>query len=182
MTINSDWLNVALEEYKSLRTESLTAMGNQQATLRFGIAVLGVILGLAVTAKDDFHFRFYLLSLLCPIFTLLVFALYAIEFGRMVRVGRYIEYIEIEINSMVTDKTPLNKPPLKWETWLNTLQEIPRTSPPLKQKGNGPRIPFYFAIPATFLIVTIFSTFMACLSPGPFDPARNIIMSVSVAG
>jgi hypothetical protein len=112
------WLIVALEEYKSLRTESLTAMANQQATLRFGTGTLGVALTLAVKAEPVE--RFWVFSCLIPMVSLMFFSLYAIEFGRMVRVGTYIDDVEGRINKILDYNSNVTEPeaPLGWETWL----------------------------------------------------------------
>jgi hypothetical protein len=37
------WLSAALEEYKTLRTESLESMKMQQSILAYGIAAIGII-------------------------------------------------------------------------------------------------------------------------------------------
>jgi hypothetical protein len=163
------WLSIALEEYKSLRTESLTAMGNQQTTLRFGTTVLGVTLGLAVKAEADIHARFWVFSLLVPILALVFFALYSTEFGRMVRVGRYIDAVETKINAMFP---PNMKSPLGWEKWLDKLG-------PGSEK---PRLPYYWGVPAIFIATTTFSTAMAYASRkgGPFLPPLNTLVVFSI--
>jgi len=117
------WFNAALKEYDSLRTESLTAMKNQQSTLQFGTAVLGVSLGLAFNVQDP-KARFLAFSVLIPVLSLVFFILYAIEFGRMVRVGRYIDAVERRINALFTNM----EGPLGWEQWLehNVGNRTPR--------------------------------------------------------
>jgi hypothetical protein len=158
---DQEWLDVALEEYKSLRTESLTAMANQQATLRFGMTALGTALALAVNAKEAE--RFLLFSVLIPIFSLLFFCLYAIEFERMARVGIYIKNVEQNINLIFPLPQPAGihfiQPPLGWETWLST-----------ENKNGKTRLRYYWSIPLIFISVTIFSSGMAFLSleKGPF--------------
>lgn len=159
---DQQWFSAALEEYKSLRTESLTAMANQQATLRFGTTALGVTLGLAVNAQSEA--RFWAFLLLVPLFALVFFALYAIEFGRMVRVGKYIEAVETKISLMFPDTLPA----LGWEKWLDT----PRI------RDERPRLPYYWAVPLMFVAATTFSSIMACVfrKDGPFDPQWNTLM------
>jgi hypothetical protein len=165
---DQQWLGAALEEYKSLRTESLTAMTNQQATLRFGTTALGVTLGLAVNAQAEA--RFWAFSVLVPIFALVFFSLYAIEFGRMVRVGRYIDAVETKINSIFSDSP--SPSPLGWEKWLDT-------SGPRSKK---PRLPYYLAVPIMFFTATTFSTIMAYVfrKDGPFNPQWNTLMLISI--
>jgi hypothetical protein len=161
---DQQWLGVAIEEYKSLRTESLTAMANQQATLRFGITALGIILGLAVNAKAEA--RFWAFSLLVPLFALVFYALYAIEIGRMVRVGRYIDAVETNINSEFSNLSS----PLGWEKWLDT------PTPDLRKRR--PRLPYYSAVPIMFGAAITFSSVMAYVfrKDGPFYPQWNILM------
>jgi hypothetical protein len=163
---DQQWLGAALEEYKSLRTESLTAMANQQATLRFGTTALGVTLGLAVNAQAEA--RFWAFSLLVPIFALVFYALYAIEFGRMVRVGRYIDAVETKINLMFSNLPS----PLGWEKWLDTPGP----------RSKKPRLPYYLAVPIMFFAATTFSTVMAYVfrKDGPFYPQWNTLMLVLV--
>lgn len=162
MDSEQQWLNLALEEYKALRTESLNAMGNQQATLRLGTGVIGVTIGLASNVEEDIA-RFFLFAVVIPVFTLVFFAMYAIEFARMARVGRYIEYVETEIDRLFPNP---NKPsPLRWETWLSTT----------KRRGEDPRLPYYITIPATFGLSTIFSGIMA-YGAGPFSKLWNIAL------
>jgi hypothetical protein len=47
------WVDVALEEYKSLRQESLGAIEQMQRTLQIGLAAIGVITGFAVSAANS---------------------------------------------------------------------------------------------------------------------------------
>ena len=164
MDPDQQWLNMALEEYKALRTESLNAMGNQQATLRLGTGVIGVTIGLASNVQEDIS-KFFLFAVVIPAFTLIFFAMYAIEFARMARVGRYIEYVETEIDKVLPKS---NRPsPLRWETWLSTT----------KRRGVDPRLPYYITIPATFGLSTVFSGIMA-YSAGPFSLRWNIALPV----
>lgn len=165
VTLDPQWLSVTLEEYKSLRAESLTAMANQQAVLRLGIAVIGFAITLSV-GVDDGRVRYYLFAILIPIFCLFFFTLYAIEFARMVRVGRYIENVEAKMNMLFSSQLP----PLGWETWLN--KGVGR------EEKKKPRLPYYAVVPATFLLTTAFSAVIAFPfhAEGPFSPSSNLLM------
>lgn len=160
--IDSQWFAAVFEEYKSLRTESVTAMANQQSTLRFGTTAVGVTLGLAMNAQHA-EAKFWAFALLAPVLALVFFALYAIEFGRMVRVGRYIDEIETKVNSMFPDV----KNPLGWEKWLDT-----------PVSGVKPRLPFYWAAPMIFVAAITFSSAMAYVfrNGGPFCPQWNTFL------
>ena len=159
------WLSAALEEYKSLRTESLTAMANQQSTLRYGTTAVGITLGLAMNAQQA-EARFWAFSCLIPVLALVFFALYAIEFGRMVRVGRYIDALEAKINLLFPDMPH----PLGWEKWLDT-----------SVSGIRPRLPYYWAAPIMFLAATTFSSITAYVfrAGGPFCPQWNVLLLVA---
>ena len=163
--VDPQWLSAALEEYKTLRTESHTAMTNQQSTLRYGTTAVGVTLGLAMNAQQA-EARFWAFSCLIPILALVFFALYAIEFGRMVRVGRYIDALESKINLMFPDTTH----PLGWERWLDT-----------PVSGIRPRLPYYWATPIMFLAATTFSSIMAYVfrGGGPLCPQWNVPLLVA---
>jgi len=161
------WLIVILEEYKSLRTESLTSMQNQQSILRFGITALGVLLGLAFTV-EDLTDRFAILTLLIPALSLVFFLIYGIEFGRMVRVGRYIENIERRINMKIKHFNNL-KEPLGWEQWLE-----------FRVDNQTPRLPFYYSVPGMLLAPAVFSNIMACLH-SPFCLQITLRWSISSA-
>ena len=151
---NQQWLTAILEEYKSLRTESLSSMTNQQSTLRYAVTAIGVSLTLAFNLKDSTA-RFAAFSLFVPVLSLVFYVLYANEFARMVRVGRYIDCVENTINAIFKEMHP----PLGWEQWLEK-----------RVNGRKPRLPFYFAVPALFALSSVFSSIMAWhyRQDGPF--------------
>jgi len=129
---DSNWLLPVLEEYKSLRSESLTSMQNQQSTLRFATAAIGAMFAFGIPHLGTTA-GFIIFSTLIPLFSSTFYLIYAIEFGRMVRVGRYIEQIEKRINYKLEPNT------VGWETWLST-----------QVKGKSPRLRFYYSVPSIF--------------------------------
>jgi hypothetical protein len=163
---NPQWFAVILEEYKSLRTESLTSMANQQSTLRYAVAAIGVSLTLAFNITDP-TMRFFTFSLFVPVLSLVFYAFYANEFARMVRVGRYIEAVENKVN----EAFPGMPAPLGWEHWLEK-----------KRKGRTPRLPFYIVAPVVFASASLFPGFMALYfkKDGPFTVTWNCV-SIAVS-
>lgn len=173
------WLAVTLEEYKALRTESLTAMKNQHSILSLGATFAGIAFSFSVGA--DPQAQYLLFAVLIPLFTLMFFTMYAQEFSRMVRVGRYIEDIETKMRTMFNDFPA----PLKWETWLSTggfkvskeKRKRGLNAQPLKllkvptEKGAlpPPRLPYYPAVPVMFGAINLFSFIMSWkqLTAGP---------------
>jgi hypothetical protein len=112
-----DWVEAALEEYKSLREESLTAMRGQQAILSFGTATLAVSIAAGFNVWDkaavlpEAIFLFFV-----PVIAYLVLIIWMGEVARMMRVGWYIAIREGEINA----KIPAGEGALAWETYLRT--------------------------------------------------------------
>ncbi len=132
------WLSTALAEYNSLRTESIQSMQYQQSILSLGTAAIGVLLGFGVTGSNEA--KLILLSVVVPLFAMVVYILYGIEFMRMIRVGRYLDALEQYVNSQF--EFPL---PLGWEGWLDGRGT---------SKGSGkPRICLYWAVPLLFLLI-----------------------------
>jgi hypothetical protein len=130
------WFEAVLAEYSSLRTESLSSMQYQQSVLTLGLGALGVLLGFGITTDGE-DAKLLMLLLVVPAFSAITYLLYAIEFMRMVRVGRYIDDLEQYVN----DRLP--EPALGWEGWLDG-----------RGGGDGrPRIPFYYAVPGLLLLI-----------------------------
>jgi hypothetical protein len=47
------WIDVTLNEYRTLREESLQALRQQQTVLQLGLAAVGVLTGIGVQARED---------------------------------------------------------------------------------------------------------------------------------
>ena len=167
MAIDQQWIHVALEEYKCLRTESLAAITNQQTTLKWGATMLGT--AVAISANVDAQARYIFLAILIPLAVSAVFFLFSIEFARMVRISQYMITAEAKINSMFAQI-----PPLGWEAWLNTSINT--------SKGRLPRLPFYPVIPVIFSTITSFSILTAFYfrQEGPFSTALNTLVALIV--
>lgn len=117
------WTSVALEEYRSLRQESLQAIDRQHQILALGTATSGVLLGIGAKAKPRSTIAVTLLMVLMPVLASLVVALWIGEFERMVRAGAHVAQLEWRINGRFNDESG---PPLTWESRLRRGPARPR--------------------------------------------------------
>ena len=84
----NEWLTVALEEYKSLRTESLESVKNQHAILNYAILIFGGLTAVAAsTWKDLPVISAVVLLLVLPSTASTVLVIWAVEVARVYRVG-----------------------------------------------------------------------------------------------
>jgi hypothetical protein len=118
-----DWITVAMEEYKTLREESLSSMKMQQSILTFGTATIGIILSAGFNVWDKQFLPEIIFMALLPAVSYLIVLSYIGETGRMFRAGRFIALIENKINSRFLEKEKA----LSWETWLLTTQNDGKT-------------------------------------------------------
>jgi hypothetical protein len=107
-----EWVDLVLEEYKSLRQESLAAIDRQQRVLASGTATAGVVLGLGVNASPGSTLAAVLLVGLGPLLALLITVMWLGEVERMVRAGAYVSRLESRINRNLVEAA------LEWESWL----------------------------------------------------------------
>lgn len=108
------WTSVALEEYRSLRQESLQAIDRQHQILSLGAATSGVLLGIGVKERPGSTGAVVLLMVLMPLLAALVLRLWMGEFGRMVRAGAFVAQLEHKIGS----RYKYDEAPLSWESEL----------------------------------------------------------------
>lgn len=134
------WRAVAVEEYKTLRQESLTAIQNQHSTVRYSLTTIGILFGFAFNQVGS-RWEDLIFLLAIPGFAVLSYGVYAIEFTRMVRVGQYIASIEETFSEAYGVRAA------NWETWLNT---------PLRMRP--PRLKFYIVIPGIYFGAAFLST------------------------
>ena len=158
------WRDMLLEEYKSLRQESLSAMQNQHATIRYSITAFGFLFGFGFTqmgsAWDDIMFL-----LAIPGFAVLSYGIYAVEFSRMVRVGRYIEHLEVTTFPEAHAFSPRS------ETWLGTDHD----------PGGPPRLAFYIVVPGFFFGVVVVSLALYIWRPcfADLECGRGLLLQVA---
>jgi hypothetical protein len=111
------WLSTTLEEYKSLRQESLQALAQQQTVLQFGLSVLGVLVGLAVQQADKEPLLSIILGAgFVPLVAVFVAIIWVGEFERLGRVGFHLATIEYAVTKEI------GRPALWWESALQAAR------------------------------------------------------------
>jgi hypothetical protein len=110
--MTDDWVGVALEEYKTLRQESLAAIEQMQRTLQIGLVAIGVLTGFGVDAVNEGAGAQAGLAIFTPVVAALVIALRLDELLRAVRAGAHIALLERRIAA----RTDPDQPPLTWES------------------------------------------------------------------
>lgn len=114
--LNPEWYTAVLEEYKSLRSEAVTARDAQLSVLRLAVPLLAALIGLGVTQKDESFIGPLLLSVVVPSIVILTFELWIGEIQRSVRAGSVVAAIERRLGD-VFESHHLG-PPMGWEQWL----------------------------------------------------------------
>lgn len=127
ITDDPGWVSVALEEYRSLRQETLQAIDRQHQILAFGTATSGVVLGVAAKERPGSTSATVLLVVLLPLLVSLVVVVWLGEFRRMVRAGAHVAEIEHAISA----RYPGEPPPLRWESDFRRPQGHRRRIAPL---------------------------------------------------
>ncbi|HEY3380024.1 MAG TPA: hypothetical protein VGL77_21325 [Armatimonadota bacterium] len=117
---NEEWLKVIMEEYRSIRQESLDAMKLQQSVLNFGVAALAALFAAAFNLWDRYPFLaemvfFWLIPPICSI----ALIIWVGEVARMMRAGIYLTELEEKINAAFGyNQRHVFGDPLGWENWL----------------------------------------------------------------
>lgn len=138
-----DWMFVVMEEYKALRAESLTAIQMQQSVLRFGVAVLGIVLATGINVWGKFILSEFIFLFLAPTISYLLIVVWIGEVERMVRAGAFLARIEEKVNTVFNH----TQKALEWESWLRT-----------KKNGKTPQVIWnYLAILSIFLSISLAS-------------------------
>jgi len=139
-------IKVKLEEYRTLRTESLQSMRNRNEILSFGTASVGIIFwaGTNLYASGKSIFSFYILLLLIPALCILLTYLWLGETERMSRVSVYLMRLEKQINKLIkssqkgthkNDILPSNiQHSFNGLYWENYLRTKPKKIKPRKLK------------------------------------------------
>ena len=110
----SDWLFVAIEEYKALRMEILNSIKLQYLTVQIGLTAIGVLLVLLSTFLNKKYLPQIFLLILTPAASYITLFLWMGEVERMVRAGIYIHSREKYMSTLFKGMPS----PLNWETWL----------------------------------------------------------------
>lgn len=116
------YLSLLIEEYKSLRDESIKTSENMFAALRWGAAVLGVVIAAGFTQWNKQHAVVLLIFyIIVPLLSGMSMFLWLGEAVRFKRVGDYICFIEQKAGMIIDDfksQTNIN------EKWKMLQQEI----------------------------------------------------------
>lgn len=110
------WLQGALEEYRSLREESLQGLRAQQLGVQLGVTLLAALIGVGVGVADQLT-RAVLLDVAVPVLAIFLTILWQGELERSVRVGHYLTERERVISKV--GSLPRRPPPMEWENWLS---------------------------------------------------------------
>jgi hypothetical protein len=110
--VSHEWTTVALEEYKTLRQESLAAIEQMQRTLQIGLVAISVLTAFGVEAVNEGPGVQVGLALATPVLAALVVALSLDELHRTVAAGAHAAVLEQRIARRVDEKDP----PLTWES------------------------------------------------------------------
>jgi hypothetical protein len=119
--LNEKWYTAVLEEYKSLRTEAVTARGAQLSVLRLAVPLLAALIGLGVTLRKDTVVGGLLLGVAVPVIVALTFEMWIGEIQRSVRAGSVVAAIERRLGELFKD-VEFGRP-MGWEQWLRELAE-----------------------------------------------------------
>jgi hypothetical protein len=117
-----EWEQVAIEEYRTLRQESLESISQAQATLRGGLVVLGVLAGFGVNISSKGAIAQLILALAGPAFSTAVLTQWLLETRRAVRAGTRIVELELEFERRFGGDAPL-----RWERTVRK-EFSPRTT------------------------------------------------------
>lgn len=114
-----DPVEIMLEEYKTLRQESLNAMSNRNIILSFGLASISAVFTgsiIAHASTSDIHSSILILRfafiLVIPAISCIVLLMWLGEYERMQRAGKFLAKLELKIN------TEASRELLSWEKYL----------------------------------------------------------------
>jgi hypothetical protein len=113
------WVYAAIEEYKSLRTESLDSMKVQNTILSYGVTAVVLILtaGLSIIDKEGLVMvDAGIFLILIPTTIFFIVMIWAGEVARMYRAGSFLVKHELIVSEYVG---MVSKPALSWENWLS---------------------------------------------------------------
>jgi hypothetical protein len=116
--IQSEWYSAVLEEYKSLRSEAVTARDAQLATLRVAIPLLAALIGLGSALRSQSFVGGLVLSVAVPLIVFLTSEMLIGEINRSLRAGAVVGAIERRLADLFDGYEP--GPPMGWERWLRS--------------------------------------------------------------
>jgi hypothetical protein len=174
------WLLAALEEYKSLRMESLDSMKVQNSILGYGVAGIGALLTAGISLIDKNDNPVLEEAIFCFFIPLVVFFIvmtWAGEVARMYRAGKFLVDREPIINQHAAgmgSRLSACEPALSWENWLS------RTG----KNNETPHQKLYlqhYSILGTFLFIALLSVTMGNYKASGHSPLELLIIIDLVA-
>ena len=117
-----EWLTPALEEYKTIRDESLGSMNSQQTTLKVGIGTVGVVIASGFNVWEKNLLPDLIFLIFNPIICYLTLLIWLGEVARMMRAGHFLAILEKRISAKFTEYVDV----LSWENWIRTKDSIGR--------------------------------------------------------
>lgn len=104
--------DVLLEEYKSVRQESLEAAGRVQSVAQYGFAAAGVAVTVGlVAAEEDETVGAAVLMALIPLVVILGLAMMTLEIQRVLAARQHLRQLETRINALLES----SQEGLSWE-------------------------------------------------------------------
>lgn len=150
-----DWVEVAMEEYKSLRGEVSDSLKNQQSIINYGITAIGLVIGFGANLWKESIPADAIFFIVIPILCHLIILLWNGEVNRMSRAGNFIKEIEGKINRVVKSKSPeIHEDALSWENWLRKYKDKNKTN---KVNWN------YYSLITLFLFIDIVAVVLGLL-------------------
>ncbi len=137
-----EWIEIAIEEYKTLRAESIEAIKTQQTTLKFGTAIAGAVILSGFNLWNKTLLPDLIFLIFIPILCYLVLVIWIGEVARMMRAGYYLTLVEKKISNAYADIDNL----LFYENWLRDKKNNSKTA---QLKWN------YIAVIALFSFTSI---------------------------
>lgn len=117
-----DWLPIILEEYKSLREESLDAGNNAQSVIKFGMTAVSFVVAAGINVWSLNPLPTLVFLIFIPLLCYLILTIWVGEFARRMRAGKFIiDHIEKKVN-IICDNSNLPKA-LYWETYVREKNE-----------------------------------------------------------
>jgi hypothetical protein len=110
---------VMLEEYKTLRDESLQAINNQLSVLKMGTGAIGLLLAAGFSLpENEGKLAALIFITFLPLVSYLSLIIWIGEFERMIRVSRFIASIEKKISDALGGENILS-----WESrlWIKNV-------------------------------------------------------------
>lgn len=146
------WIEVAMEEYKSLRGEISDSLKNQHSIINYGITAIGLVIGFGANLWKETIPADIIFLIVIPILCHLIMLVWNGEVNRMSRAGNFIKDIEGKINTVVKSMSPeIEEEALSWETWLRKYKDKNKANKTNKTNWN------YYSLITLFLFINIVS-------------------------